>query len=174
MARACREGEPVIVSAERLHADFPAMPLIEALVGPDRMPRSRWLIAAPITCQGRSVGAYACWANREVEAEDLPLLAALSSALGLWVTHPAAGASRVSRPRHDRLLSDRQVRILRLVANGKTNRAIATQLGYSESTVKLELSRVMDLLKVRDRLAAVHVARNFGLLDALGSPEDAA
>ncbi|MBU6244085.1 MAG: helix-turn-helix domain-containing protein [Actinomycetales bacterium] len=81
------------------------------------------------------------------------------------MTHPLAGLSTRAPGREAGLLSDRQGRILRLVAEGKTNKAIASLLGYSESTVKLELSRTMELLKANDRQQAVQVARNLHLLE---------
>jgi len=171
IARAYRDGEPLEVEANRLHAEFPAMPYLEALIGDDHMPRAEVLIAAPVTCQGRSVGGYAAWSAQRLQPDDLPLLGAISAALGLWMTHPLAGPRRPAPGREARLLSERQVAVLRLVSEGRTNKAIAETLGYSESTVKLELSRIMDVLKAQDRQQAVHVARNLRLLDVSGIPD---
>jgi len=164
IAQACREGEPVIIHSDRLHEDYPAASIIEALVGADRMPRGNLLVAAPITCQGRGVGGFAAWVNTGISSDDLPLLAALSSALGLWLTHPASGALAKGRVRPDHLLSARQILILRMVGQGATNRAIAAHLGFSETTTKLEISRTMSALKARDRLGAAQVASNLGIL----------
>jgi len=166
IARAYREGEPIAISTEHLHADFPGMAYIEALVGSDRMPQANYLIAAPITCMGRSVGGFWAWVNQGLSADDLPLLSALSSALGLWMTHHRHEQANRPQASPTHLLTARQLEILRRVAEGKTNRVIAGQLGYSESTVKLELSRTLDVLRARDRQEAVHVARSLHLLDS--------
>jgi DNA-binding CsgD family transcriptional regulator len=171
IARAYREGEPISVGAERLHADFPGMAFIEALVGSDRMPQARYLVAAPITCMGRSVGGFAAWTNQAITTDDLPLLSALSSALGLWLTHHRTDQATRKQARPAHLLSSRQVDILEQVALGKTNGTIGKQLGYSESTIKLELSRALLALRARDRQDAVHIARSLHLL---GETEESA
>lgn len=164
IAQAYRDSEPISVSSEHLEADYPGMMLVQALVGSDRMPKAQFLVAAPITCMGRSVGGFGAWVNRDLTADDLPLLGALSCALGLWMTnhrteHAARGHGSAAH-----LLTERQMEILSLVDLGKTNRAIATQLGYSESTVKLEISRILEVLRARDRQDAVHIAQSLHLL----------
>ena len=54
--------------------------------------------------------------------------------------------------------------MLRLVAEGLTNRAIARRLLISESTVKAHLLHVYAKLDVADRAAAVRVARGRDLV----------
>ncbi|MEU6799480.1 response regulator transcription factor [Streptomyces neyagawaensis] len=61
-------------------------------------------------------------------------------------------------------LSPREVDILRLVARGRTNREIATQLYLSEGTVKNHISRILSRLALRDRTQAALRARDLGLL----------
>jgi DNA-binding CsgD family transcriptional regulator len=61
-------------------------------------------------------------------------------------------------------LSDRQVAILRLIAEGKTNKAIGLRLGYSESTVRHETMRIFRLLGVASRSQAVTIGASRGLL----------
>lgn len=68
------------------------------------------------------------------------------------------------RPRGVRALSPREREVLRLVAAGETNRAIAEQLGVSDQTVKTLLSRVFGKLDVRKRAEAVAAAHRQGLL----------
>ena len=91
------------------------------------------------------------------------MLRAVSSALGLWMHHPDKGLFVDDAPA-DAALTDRQVRILRLVAAGRSNAAIAAYLGYSPSTVKQELQRVRVLLETVDRDASARRARELGLL----------
>ncbi|MFI9757235.1 response regulator [Streptomyces sp. NPDC051963] len=61
-------------------------------------------------------------------------------------------------------LSPREIDILRLVARGRTNREIATQLYLSEGTVKNHVSRILSRLALRDRTQAALRARDLGLL----------
>ncbi|MDP2288084.1 MAG: LuxR C-terminal-related transcriptional regulator [Actinomycetota bacterium] len=61
-------------------------------------------------------------------------------------------------------LSDRQMLVLQGIRNGKTNRAIAEDLGFSESTIRQETLRIYQALGVNSRTDAVTVAREEGLL----------
>lgn len=63
-------------------------------------------------------------------------------------------------------LSARQLRILELLAFGKTNRWIAADLGFSESTIRQETLRLYRALGVNSRSDAVVVARSIGLIPA--------
>jgi DNA-binding NarL/FixJ family response regulator len=61
-------------------------------------------------------------------------------------------------------LSDTEIDILRMVADGTTNREIAERMYLSEATVKRKLSDVYRKLDVLDRAQAVAVATRHGLL----------
>ncbi|MGW6706495.1 response regulator [Streptomyces sp. NPDC054956] len=68
--------------------------------------------------------------------------------------------TRPERPR----LSEREVSVLRLVAEGATNAEIGSRLFVAESTVKTHLLRIFGKLEVTDRTAAVTTAMRHGLL----------
>jgi DNA-binding CsgD family transcriptional regulator len=61
-------------------------------------------------------------------------------------------------------LTGREVEVLRLVAAGKTNRAIAADLAISEKTVARHLSNVFDKLGVSSRAAATAYAYEHDLI----------
>lgn len=61
-------------------------------------------------------------------------------------------------------LSAREAEVLRLVADGCTNRAVASRLGIGEATVKTHLMHVYEKLGVGDRAAAVRTAWELGLV----------
>lgn len=61
-------------------------------------------------------------------------------------------------------LTAREIDVLRLVADGRTNRAIATRLGIGEATVKTHLMHVYEKLGVTDRASAVRTAWERGLV----------
>ena len=60
--------------------------------------------------------------------------------------------------------SERQITILRLLAQGETNHAIAKHLGYSVSTVRHEVMRIFRALNISSRHEAGPVAANAGLI----------
>lgn len=62
-------------------------------------------------------------------------------------------------------LTDREIDVLRLVAKGRANKEIASDLGIGEKTVKTHVSNVLGKLGVQSRTqAALHAAR-VGLVD---------
>lgn len=58
-------------------------------------------------------------------------------------------------------LTARQVGVLRLLVQGKSNKVIARELGVTEGTVKVHLLAVFRMLDVRNRTAAVLAAQRF-------------
>ena len=75
---------------------------------------------------------------------------------------PEPPAGTAGRAAHD--LSDREVAVLRLIAQGRTNHAIGRELGVSENTIKTHVRHLMRKLAVPDRAAAVAQAAELGLL----------
>ena len=61
-------------------------------------------------------------------------------------------------------LTGREVEVLRLVATGKTNRAIASELSISEKTVARHLSNIFTKLDLPSRSAATAYAYEHKLL----------
>ncbi|QBE50040.1 response regulator [Leucobacter triazinivorans] len=75
---------------------------------------------------------------------------------------PAAGADPSP---HEELgvLTERELDVLRLIAEGKNNAEISAGLFLSESTVKTHVGRVLAKLQLRDRVHAVIFAKQHGL-----------
>jgi len=65
----------------------------------------------------------------------------------------------------DESLSEREIAVLNLVANGKANKEIAHALSLSEETVKAHLKNIFAKLDVADRTHAVTVAARRGMIE---------
>lgn len=84
------------------------------------------------------------------------LLERFSALLPESPSDPAAGGAGV----HPKLtnLTDRELDVLTLMAAGRSNAEIATDLALSQATVKSHVGSVLSKLAVRDRVQAVIVA----------------
>lgn len=81
---------------------------------------------------------------------------------GRFLPPPVARALASRMP--DSELSAREQEVLALLANGKSNRDIATLLGITEATVKCHVSAILLRLNVSDRTEAVVTALHRGLV----------
>ncbi|WP_026924014.1 response regulator [Glycomyces arizonensis] len=90
-----------------------------------------------------------------------------AAARGETVLAPSVAARLVGTVRSPRGhgLSERELEVLRLVADGASNAEIGRRLHISEATVKTHLLRTYQKLGVSDRTAAVTSAIRRGLLD---------
>jgi DNA-binding CsgD family transcriptional regulator len=76
------------------------------------------------------------------------------------------GAAHAARRPAPGVLSDRQLRILGLMAKGLTNSQISKRVGFSESTVRQETMAIYRFFGVGGRREAVRLAGMRGMLDA--------
>jgi len=172
-SRCVLEAEVLIDEIETITSQFEALQGDESLWQGfmDRFGIGQ-VISAPIVLQGTAIGAFGgiTTRKREWSSWDFALLDGISAALGLWMTHPESLSLRTDRFNTDDsgmlYITQRQQQILQLVEQRKSNASIAMALGYSVSTVKQELQRVMRGMHVSDRSEAAQRARSLGLLDA--------
>jgi DNA-binding NarL/FixJ family response regulator len=73
-------------------------------------------------------------------------------------------ATRVEAERGAPALTDRQIEVLRLIAEGRTNLTIALELGLSEKTVKAHVTSIFRAMNVLNRTQAAALARSSGLI----------
>lgn len=110
-------------------------------------------------------GARGCLPKTATGAELLE--AARGVVAGESILHPAATTALLEQLRGDTTresLTPRESEVLRYIAAGQTNKAIALKLGISEHTVKFHLSSAMSKLGAASRAEAVATAIRRGLI----------
>src|SRR5262249_27201421 len=113
-----------------------------------------------------SAGIQSGWTSDAFHADqlaavlDLPVKAIDDLLTGVKPPRPSTHASPISSP-----LTEQELEILRLVAEGLTNRQIAGQRTLSVNTIKWYVKEIFSKLDVSSRTEAVSRARALGLLD---------
>jgi DNA-binding CsgD family transcriptional regulator len=126
-----------------------------ALVGLRRAARAWRRIGAPYeAARTRLLLGLACRALGDDDAARLEIDAAREAFGELGATPDLA---RIE-PQHRHGLTPREAEVLRLVAAGRTNKAIAAELVLSERTVDRHVSNIFSKLRVSSRSAATAYA----------------
>jgi len=128
--------------------------------------RRAWSIWAEMeapypAAQARVVAGLACRALGDDEGGRLELDAARRIFARLGAAPDAAHVDALAKPARSRRphgLTPRELEVLRLVAAGKTNKAIASELCLSEKTVDRHVSSMLAKLNVPSRAAATAFA----------------
>lgn len=129
-----------------------------------------WIVTVPLAVKGLPIGVLCAHLPRPpAAASDDRQLRGTGAAMALWlylrqISEQAPHRHPVPTPSPHVRITDRQLQVLSLVAQGRSAREIAEELRYSESTVKKDLMGLMAFLNVRDRDTAVARAREIGLL----------
>lgn len=171
--------EEAVTLAERVNPDVVLMDLQfgahSTLTGADATRRIRALDAAPYVLvltnydsDADILGAVEAGASGYLLKDAPPheLAAAVrAAAAGESALAPAIASRLLKRMRAPQAsLSSREIQVLELVAAGRPNSAIATELFVSDTTVKSHLAHIFTKLGVSSRTAAVSVARERGIL----------
>lgn len=101
---------------------------------------------------------------RSIERGGAPIDPVIARRILALMAGPQALATMRADPEAAGLLSARETDVLKLVSRGHSNREIAEQLHLSINTVECHAKSIYRKLAVRSRAAAVHAARERGLL----------
>jgi DNA-binding CsgD family transcriptional regulator len=82
-----------------------------------------------------------------------------------------SGEDLVDAAKHITTLSERQMQVLALVADGRTDNEIAIQLGLSAKTISSYVAHIRHRFEAQSRAQAVALAIRQGLLPAQDVPE---
>ena len=89
---------------------------------------------------------------------------------GQWLEKDAAGKAMAKLVRREAkgreiatLLTPREIEVVRMVAKGRANKEIASELFIAEGTVKIHLHNIYEKLKINRRADLVRLADEYGL-----------
>jgi ATP/maltotriose-dependent transcriptional regulator MalT len=155
-------GAPFITAcaAQALGAVELAVGDARAAIGPLSEARAQWqeLNAPYEAARTRELIGLACRVIGDTERAQLELDAAAWTYRELGATADQARIETMGRSRPVGGLSEREVQVLRLLAAGRSNRAIADELVLSEKTVARHVSNIFNKLGLSSRAAATAYA----------------
>ena len=174
------DGEEAVRVAEALEPDVVLMdiqmPRLDGIEATRRMPRRKVLILTTFGLDDYIVDALRAGASgfmlkdarpqelvgavRAVAAGDAVLSAPVTRRLLDQIAHRLPAAV----PQAPDGLTEREHEVWRLLAGGLSNAEIATALTVSEATVKTHVSNLLGKLGLRDRVQAVILAYESGLV----------
>lgn len=163
---AVREGVDLVLMDLRM----PEMDGVQAIAAlREQAPRVRVLVLTTFDSETDVLPAIEAGATgyllKDVATEEL-VRAIRAAHRGEPVLSPTVASQLMGRIRKPsgQVLSNRELEVLQLVADGASNREAAKRLFISEASIKTHLLHIYGKLGVRDRAAAVGEAYRKGLL----------
>jgi two-component system NarL family response regulator len=167
-------GMEAVEAFEQHHPDVTLldlrMPVMEGVEAVRRIrerdPRARVIVLTTYDTDDEIARALKAGAKayvlKDISAEDL--VACIRDVLaGKTYLAPAAAARLAEGVTHVQL-TPRELATLRLMADGRANKDIASTLGISERTVKTHLGHLFEKLGVTSRTEAIKIAMRRGLV----------
>jgi DNA-binding CsgD family transcriptional regulator/tetratricopeptide (TPR) repeat protein len=169
IARSFYTGVPGAIAAQACGAVDLAEGDAQAALGPLRRAFDVWQgVKAPYAAaRVRVLIGLACRALGDEDGADLEIDAARSAFARLGATPDLARIDSLMKGApsgHSPGLTPRELQVLRLVATGETNKAIASELSLSEKTIDRHVSNILTKLDVTSRTAATTFAYTHKLI----------
>ena len=154
---------------------LPTWPKYYSKLSSLQLPRNtRTLISCPVEIGGLPIGSFSTFSHAKIEFEEASAqyVEAISLILSHALRHQNQGKTKNGKPRDefnhsntldldsqdfDKPLTERQNLILKLIAEGRTNAAIADVLGYSESLIRQETIKIYAKLGCSGRNEATQI-----------------
>jgi DNA-binding NarL/FixJ family response regulator len=173
-------GQEAIVMARSLKPDVVLMDLImpemDGIKATEiirrELPDVEVIALTSVLEDGSVIGAVRAGAIgyllKDTKAEELcrAIKAAASGQVQLSPQAAARLTREIRTPENPQKLTDREVEILRLLAQGKANKEIASSLFIGETTVKTHVSNILLKLGVPSRTQAALYAVRIGLVSS--------
>jgi DNA-binding NarL/FixJ family response regulator len=177
-----RDGAEAVRVARRLRPDvilmdllMPVMDGVEATEAiRHELPETEVLALTSVLQDSAVVGAIRAGAigyllkNAEPEELRTAIKAAAAGRVQLAPEAAARLMREVRAPEGSEKLSEREVEVLRLLARGFANKAIARELGITERTVKAHVGSILGKLHLESRTQAALYAGRIGLVPVEG------
>lgn len=175
-------GVEAVRLAKTLHPDVVLMdilmPVMDGITATQtirrEMPDTEVLVLTSLLEDASVIGAIRAGAIgyllKDTQATEL-CRSVKAAALGQVQLSPEASARllrEVRAPDNPETLTERETEVLRLVAQGLSNKELARALGIGEKTVKTHVSNILAKLGVQSRTQAALYAVQIGLVAARG------
>ncbi len=108
-------------------------------------------------------GQHMDWENSVELQEAIKVLARLAHLINMKTPHSKDHGSTSADSEVTLGLSDRQMVIAKMIAQGMTNRTIARELGFSEATIRYETIKLYERLRVKNRSHAAARIHQLGI-----------
>jgi DNA-binding NarL/FixJ family response regulator len=157
-----------LTALPELHALRPTVPLVILSASEDCVDVRQALDAGAMGYIPKSSSSHEMiTALRLVLAGEVYVPTALLAALEALETTPTEFVAPATEERNIEGLTPRQVEVLRLMAQGLSNKGICKRLNVAEGTVKLHVTAILRALNTCNRTQAVIEATHRGLIPAL-------
>jgi DNA-binding NarL/FixJ family response regulator len=170
--RLAKELEPDVVLMDLLMPDMDGLAATAAIRS--ALPDTQVVVLTGVPEDARVVDAVRAGASGYLlkDADGHALCRAIKAAAARQVQLSSAAAARlvqeVRSPEGPAKLTQREIEVLRLLADGKANKEIARQLQIAEKTSKVHVSHILSKLGMQSRTQAALYAARIGLVS--GAP----
>ncbi len=168
----------VVVASESINEHYPLVASPTQGIDDDGPSSATRIVCVPTLWSGTPIGVLSLLQEKhDDDPDEWQYVDGVASAVAMWLNNQRPTLIEHWRraaplPHREFTLSDRQRKILFMIADDLTNNEIARKLGYSIPTVKKDLQEIMRMLGTADRRTTAGRARELGLLPDRRAPRE--